>query len=110
MPASQLAAAAAIVPRMKGGGAEHIGYIIDKNLMELASKKIKRRLAFSAEAAAELAAFHQKVLENLKTVDLALRIPAPCAAQLLPLHRRMCSCACKLFTHETTRPSGSNYR
>ena len=45
---------------------EHIGDIIDKNLMELASKKIKRRLAFSAEGAAELAAFHQEVLENLK--------------------------------------------
>jgi phosphate:Na+ symporter len=45
---------------------EHIGDIIDKNLMELASKKIKRRLTFSAEGAAELAAFHQEVLENLK--------------------------------------------
>jgi phosphate:Na+ symporter len=45
---------------------EHIGDIIDKNLMELASKKIKRRLTFSAEGAAELQAFHQEVLENLK--------------------------------------------
>jgi phosphate:Na+ symporter len=45
---------------------EHIGDIIDKNLMELASKKIKRRLSFSAEGAAELAAFHHEVLENLK--------------------------------------------
>ncbi len=45
---------------------EHIGDIIDKNLMELASKKIKRKLTFSPEGAAELAAFHQVVLENLK--------------------------------------------
>ncbi len=45
---------------------EHIGDIVDKNLMELASKKIKRRLAFSAEGAAELASFHREVLENLK--------------------------------------------
>ncbi len=45
---------------------EHIGDIIDKNLMELTSKKIKRRLTFSAEGAAELAAFHQEVLVNLK--------------------------------------------
>ncbi len=45
---------------------EHIGDIIDKNLMELASKKIKRRLTFSAEGAVELAAFHQEVLDNLK--------------------------------------------
>jgi phosphate:Na+ symporter len=45
---------------------EHVGDIIDKNLMELAAKKIKRRLVFSREGAAELAAFHQEVLDNLK--------------------------------------------
>jgi phosphate:Na+ symporter len=45
---------------------EHVGDIIDKNLMELAAKKIKRRLIFSKEGAAELAAFHQEVLDNLK--------------------------------------------
>src|ERR1700691_3394666 len=45
---------------------EHVGDIIDKNLMELASKKIKRKLSFSKEGAAELAAFHQEVLDNLK--------------------------------------------
>jgi phosphate:Na+ symporter len=45
---------------------EHIGDIIDKNLMELAAKKIKRRLVFSQEGEAELAAFHQEVLDNLK--------------------------------------------
>jgi phosphate:Na+ symporter len=45
---------------------EHVGDIIDKNLMELASKKIKQKLAFSKEGAAELSAFHQEVLDNLK--------------------------------------------
>jgi phosphate:Na+ symporter len=45
---------------------EHIGDIIDKNLMELASKKIKHRLKFSAEGAAELEAFHRGVMDNLK--------------------------------------------
>jgi phosphate:Na+ symporter len=45
---------------------EHVGDIIDKNLMELASKKIKRKLVFSKEGAAELSAFHQEVLDNLK--------------------------------------------
>jgi phosphate:Na+ symporter len=45
---------------------EHIGDIIDKNLMELAQKKIKRKLAFSKEGAAELVAFHQEILGNLK--------------------------------------------
>src|SRR6185503_7553500 len=58
---------------------EHIGDIIDKNLMELAAKKIKNRYAFSAEGLAELKAFHARVLENLRlalnvftTRDLAL--------------------------------------
>jgi phosphate:Na+ symporter len=45
---------------------EHIGDIIDKNLMELASKKIKHHLKFSAEGAAELEAFHRGVMDNLK--------------------------------------------
>jgi phosphate:Na+ symporter len=45
---------------------EHIGDIIDKNLMELAAKKIKRNYSFSKEGAAELEAFHQRVLDNLK--------------------------------------------
>lgn len=45
---------------------EHIGDIIDKNLMDLASKKIKRRLLFSAEGAAELQQLHRIVQDNLK--------------------------------------------
>jgi phosphate:Na+ symporter len=45
---------------------EHVGDIIDKNLMELAAKKIKRKLVFSKEGATELEAFHQEVLNNLK--------------------------------------------
>jgi len=45
---------------------EHVGDIIDKNLMELAGKKIKRQLAFSKEGAAELESFHQEVCDNLK--------------------------------------------
>jgi phosphate:Na+ symporter len=45
---------------------EHIGDIIDKNLSELAAKKIKRRIEFSADGAAELAAFHKRVLESLR--------------------------------------------
>lgn len=45
---------------------EHIGDIIDKNLMELAGKKIKRQLQFSTEGAAELQEFHRIVRDNLK--------------------------------------------
>jgi len=45
---------------------EHIGDIIDKNLMELAAKKIKGKLKFSPEGAAELAAFHRRVVDSLQ--------------------------------------------
>ena len=45
---------------------EHIGDIIDKNLCELAAKKIKRRYQFSPEGAAELTAFHKRVCESLQ--------------------------------------------
>jgi phosphate:Na+ symporter len=45
---------------------EHIGDIIDRNLCEVAAKKIKRKLQFSSEGADELTAFHKRVLESLK--------------------------------------------
>ena len=50
---------------------EHIGDIIDKNLMELAAKKIKKRYAFSPEGWAELRLFHGRVLEHMR---LALNV------------------------------------
>jgi phosphate:Na+ symporter len=45
---------------------EHIADIIDKNLCELAGKKIKRRFQFSADGATELTAFHKRVCESLQ--------------------------------------------
>jgi phosphate:Na+ symporter len=45
---------------------EHIGDIIDKNLMELAAKKIKNKRRFSDDGAKELIALHRRVLDNLK--------------------------------------------
>ena len=45
---------------------EHIGDIIDRNLMELAAKKLKRKLAFSKEGAAELSAMYGRVLDSLR--------------------------------------------
>jgi phosphate:Na+ symporter len=45
---------------------EHIGDIIDRNLCEVAAKKIKRKLQFSSDGAAELTAFHKRVLDSLK--------------------------------------------
>ena len=50
---------------------EHVGDIIDKNLMELAAKKIRNRYAFSSEGMAELRAIHSQVLDNLR---LALNV------------------------------------
>lgn len=45
---------------------EHVGDIIDKNLMELAAKKIRNKLSFSSEGQAELIALHDRVIDHLK--------------------------------------------
>jgi phosphate:Na+ symporter len=45
---------------------EHIGDIVDKNLNELAAKKIKRRFQFSAEGADELSSFHKCIMDSLR--------------------------------------------
>src|SRR5450432_1362648 len=45
---------------------EHMGDIIDKNLSELAAKKIKRRFQFSPEGAEELSAFHKRTMDSLR--------------------------------------------
>ena len=58
---------------------EHIGDIIDKNLMELAAKKIKHNYTFSPEGLDEIRRFHARVMDNMQlafnvfaTRDLAL--------------------------------------
>jgi len=45
---------------------EHVGDIIDKNLMDLASKKIRRGITFSKEGETDLVEFHQQVVDSLK--------------------------------------------
>lgn len=45
---------------------ENIGDVIDKNLMELAKKKIKNGLTFSQEGLKEILEFHQKVMEGFE--------------------------------------------
>ena len=45
---------------------EHVGDMVDKNLSELATKKIKRRFQFSPEGAEELSAFHRRIMESLR--------------------------------------------
>jgi phosphate:Na+ symporter len=50
---------------------EHIGDIIDKNLMELAQKRMKKGVAFSPEGVRELERFHASVVDNMR---LALNV------------------------------------
>jgi phosphate:Na+ symporter len=45
---------------------EHVGDIIDKNLMDLAAKKIRRGITFSPEGQADLVEFHKQVVDSLK--------------------------------------------
>ena len=45
---------------------EHVGDIIEKNLSELAAKKIKRNVQFSDDGATEIDEFHKRILENLR--------------------------------------------
>lgn len=62
---------------------EHIGDIIDRNIRDLAAKKIKHRLTFSREGFADITALFEQTLENLKMatavfisgdIDLARRL------------------------------------
>ena len=45
---------------------ENIGDVIDKNLMDLAKKKINKQLSFSQDGLREIIDFHQKVMENFE--------------------------------------------
>jgi phosphate:Na+ symporter len=45
---------------------EHIGDIIDKNLMELATKKIKNRYTFSPEGLEDIRGYHARVMDNMR--------------------------------------------
>ncbi len=45
---------------------EHVGDIIDKNLMDLAAKKIRRGITFSKEGETDLVEFHRQVVDSLK--------------------------------------------
>jgi phosphate:Na+ symporter len=63
---------------------EHIGDIIDKNLMELAAKRVRFRLAFSAEGTEEIRAMCERLLANLKlAVAVFMTSDAHAAARLI---------------------------
>ena len=62
---------------------EHVGDIIEKNLMELAAKRIKHGLRFSAEGEAEIVGFHGRVLKSLKLALAVFTLSDQKAADLL---------------------------
>jgi phosphate:Na+ symporter len=45
---------------------EHIGDIVDKNLLELAQKKIRNKLTFSEQGWQELTEFHERILHQMQ--------------------------------------------
>ena len=50
---------------------EHVGDIVDKNLMELAAKKIKNHYVFSPEGLNDIRRIHSRVMDNMR---LALNV------------------------------------
>jgi len=62
---------------------EHIGDIVEKNLNELAVKKIKRQTQFSAAGAVELESFHRRILDSLKLAFAVFMSGAPADARRL---------------------------
>jgi phosphate:Na+ symporter len=77
---------------------EHIGDIIDKNLMELAVKKLKHKYQFSKEGAAELEAFHKRILDSFKLaigvfMDGNVKVARTLIEEKAPLRQAEQSCA-----------------
>ena len=62
---------------------EHAGDVIDKNLIAIASKRLKRGLAFSREGQAELAQMLDRLVVNLRAAAAVFMTGEPRAARLL---------------------------
>jgi phosphate:Na+ symporter len=62
---------------------EHVGDIIDKNLVELAEKKIKHRLRFSDEGFVDIQVLHEEVLATLKLALATFMSGDPAVARKL---------------------------
>jgi phosphate:Na+ symporter len=45
---------------------EHVGDIVDKNLMDLAAKKIRQQMQFSPDGMGEIEAFHAEIMRDLE--------------------------------------------
>ncbi|MBI5492293.1 MAG: Na/Pi cotransporter family protein [Deltaproteobacteria bacterium] len=66
---------------------ENIGDVIDKNLMDLARKKVGSGLSFSKEGMSEIEALHRKVVENFEMGVAAFAGSDPELAQKLLTHK-----------------------
>ncbi len=66
---------------------ESIGDIIDKNLIDLARKKITQQLEFSAEGRGELDDYFGKVVENFEIATSAFATRDPVLAEKLMRHK-----------------------
>lgn len=80
---------------------EHIGDIIDKNLMELAAKKVKNGYSFSPEGQQEIQAFHARVTDTMR---LALNV---FATRDVALARRLIED--KIVTRSAERDAAANH-
>lgn len=67
---------------------ENIGDIIDKNLADLAKKKIQMHVEFSKEGASELGGFFQKVFEDFEIAISAFASQDRTLAEQLLQHKR----------------------
>ncbi|MCW3477269.1 Na/Pi cotransporter family protein [Limobrevibacterium gyesilva] len=68
----------------------HAGGIVERSLTELARRKAKRQVSFTAEDRADLAAFHANVLEDLRLALSTFMAEDPRGArQLLDAKRRL---------------------
>lgn len=70
---------------------ETIGDVIDKNLAELAIKRVRERVEFSATGWAELRSFYEKVAENLLIAETAFTTRDQSLAQQLLRHKEKLS-------------------
>lgn len=62
---------------------EQAGDLVDKGLMALASKQIKRRLSFSDEGLAEIHTLHERLIENLQVAVAVFMSDDPRSARRL---------------------------
>ncbi len=67
---------------------EHAGDVVDKNLMGLAAKRLKRGLSFSREGQVELTGITDRLIANLRAAAAVFMTEDPRAARLLAAEKQ----------------------